>query len=296
MRLFSCYGLCFSSEFALPYQQGSGPADVVIVRGHRISLEIFSPFNRGIWVNDSQLILHVDGIATYFIEDEHTLSIFTERDPDDPAVMAFLVSAAIPYLMVRRGHTVLRGMALTWDSQSCHIMIGASGVGKSTVLAKLLQEGATLIADQFLVFSQSSAQILPEYRCVKLWKDSIHVLKIPEHEVHAIRPELSYFRWIPPAFCSTVLPIKTVTAVQALNNAPESLEATPIRGFKKLQLFLAQQWGRELLSVWKFIPPTALFSLIQTLPFYSLDYTHGSHSISKICAEFQKVCQDTSVA
>ncbi len=288
MPSYRCYNLYIESDYTLPFQQEKGPVDVEIRRGTALSLEHFSPVTLGIWADETRMALQVDGIATYVIENEKKLSIFTERTLDDLAVITFLVSAAIPYLLVRRGYTVLRGATLTWDHQSAHGIVGASGSGKSSLVAKLIQEGATLLADQFLVFPHAEATVVPEYPSLKLWKNTLKVLHILESETQPVRPELAYFRWPSPRFLSKPLPLKTISVLHGANNRVDSLALHPVKGVKKMTHLIPYQWGNPLQSVWKIFPQLPLVKIIQTMPIFDLDYTRSVHTIAEVAAVYQR--------
>lgn len=83
--------------------------------------------------------------------------------PDDDADFAagLLIATALPAMMWMRGGFMLHAATVTFPGiQGAIAFIGDSGVGKSTVVNRLLSEGAILIGDDTLVLRRVGQQVL----------------------------------------------------------------------------------------------------------------------------------------
>lgn len=79
-------------------------------------------------------------------------------DPAAPLDMAsaMLVATALPGLLWLRGHLVLHAAAVQFPDGPAFAIAGATGSGKSTVLAQLIAGGAALIGDDTIAFDPAT--------------------------------------------------------------------------------------------------------------------------------------------
>jgi hypothetical protein len=92
--------------------------------------------------------------------------------PDD-SIEHLLLDQVLPFLIARRGHTVLHGSAVALHGGAL-AFCGPAGRGKSTLATAFVNRGAQILTDDCLVLQPSPAGflVLPSYPGVRLWNDS----------------------------------------------------------------------------------------------------------------------------
>jgi len=99
--------------------------------------------------------------------------------PDTPpdSVEHLLLDQVLPFLIARRGHTVIHGSAVALRGLAL-AFCGPSGRGKSTLATAFVNRGARILTDDCLALQPTPAGflVLPSYPGVRLWDDSFHHL------------------------------------------------------------------------------------------------------------------------
>lgn len=151
------YGLRLDSQLAVPGavpDDRDGPSDLSILRD--------PPQSTGdapVYVQtDAGLCFVCPGVASYRIAAQ---SIRVAPDPDawPDVISGMLVATALPAWLWLRGRFVLHAGAVQLSGGGAIAIAGASGSGKSTILAQLAAAGAALIGDDTIVFSRDTGAL-----------------------------------------------------------------------------------------------------------------------------------------
>lgn len=99
------------------------------------------------------LVFSAPGIAAYRCTTSGiTVTPYTNADLSE--IEALLIATALPVVMWMQGKYVLHAAGLLMPGASCMLAIaGASGIGKSTIAAQLLDRGARLVGDDSLALT-----------------------------------------------------------------------------------------------------------------------------------------------
>lgn len=113
------------------------------------------------------------------------------RTPPD-MLAHLIVDHALPRWLALRGTIVLHATAAQLDigtNSGGVAFIGPSGIGKSTMLAALLNRGGSIIADDALVLEPDATgalQAIPTYSATRLWGDSHRYFGGVSSQAHAM--------------------------------------------------------------------------------------------------------------
>ena len=112
-----------------------------------------------------RLLLRVDGIAEFLVEDGKTITIKAAGDADDDVVSSFLTGSAFAALLQQRQFLTIHSSAVMTDAGAV-MFVGRSGVGKSTTLAALYARGYAMVTDDVAAIqfdANGRAQITPSF-------------------------------------------------------------------------------------------------------------------------------------
>lgn len=154
MQRLTGYGLRLESQLAVPgavVDDRGGSPDVAI------SLEpARSTADAPVYARTPDGLCFVcPGVASYRIS-AHAITVAPDPDVPPDMVTGMLVATALPALLWLRGRFVLHAGAVRLPGASGLAIAGASGSGKSTILAQLARAGAALIGDDTIAFSSAT--------------------------------------------------------------------------------------------------------------------------------------------
>ena len=86
-----------------------------------------------------------------------------------------LLDQVLPRVLAQRGHAVLHGAAVRTREGRTLLMLGDSGMGKSTLAAAFACAGAEVLSDDgvLLDFAGAGVRVVPCYSGLRLWPDSL---------------------------------------------------------------------------------------------------------------------------
>lgn len=195
---FNAYGLHFSAEFAVSVfsEIEPGPAQVVI-RREKIRRDQYV-MKKGFLIREmtpSGFLFCVKDVAAFLIVNGET--ILVDPDTQEQEAWEMLLSGPVmAILLQQRGFLTLSGSAFLYDDRAI-LMLGPSGVGKSSLAMALDKKGCSFLTDDIcaISFSEEGKPIL---HCgsgqVALWQDSMEALGLPEDASTAARQNLPKFR------------------------------------------------------------------------------------------------------
>lgn len=173
---YRAFELEISSEFPLPAGPGAGEleADVTIVAGP-VPSGLKCPSDTGLLFQAApgEFLLSVEGIARYYVEAGHRITVEPAPGAKADAVEVFLSGSAMGALLHQRGLLALHASAVAMKDRAV-VFAGPSGAGKSTLVSTLVRHGYELLCDDICVLNQGL--VLPGYTRLRLWKDSLEGL------------------------------------------------------------------------------------------------------------------------
>lgn len=260
---YTCYGLTLSSEFELPF--------VPIHYLQTSDVKIHSRLNR---ITGHSKVIIIKGIAHYWIQNGNEIIVERDKNTDQDSLVTLLIGSALPHLLAQRGLLILRGVVFALDGKA-HLLLGASGLGKSTVLAELCFQGAKMLSDQFAVISlqqNNQLQVNSSFPLIKLWKDMTKKLGIHNLDLKPVRPNIHRFYWnANQYFCPMPLPIHSVFLLTREKLA-KNMIYNPINGLDKINQVSQFLFPKPLLKVsdiQKKQAPLVLY-LANQCPFFSV--------------------------
>ncbi len=251
MNRYRAFGLSIASKFSLPelLPEGDAGASVDLWVKEWVEGEEGAPsFTSGDEATGSLYHLSVSGVADFRIEDGTRIHFRRASETvDDAIVRLFLLGSGFGCALQQRGCIVLHGNAVTTDGETCRIVVGHSGAGKSTSAALAYKQGARILADDVCAItldSNGTGWVHPAYPQIKLWKRSADLLGISVEGLRRIRPsDEKYALPIRDRYWPTPLPLAEVVELSA-----ENTEETPSRGFDKARCLAEHSYRNWFLS------------------------------------------------
>jgi hypothetical protein len=188
-------------------------ADVTILR-RPVPVALDGPVAKGLtWqMNADQFLLTVPAIARFHLSGDDTIAAAPEAGGDAADIPAFLLGAAIPIMLQRRGQIVLRASAVAVNGKAV-LICGASGHGKSTLAAALAQRGHRLLADDTCTIVQTTDELATVHGDgggLKLWAQAIERLALVHRRGPPLRGKIEKYHVTLPAPAADALPLGAV--------------------------------------------------------------------------------------
>ncbi|HHP7242918.1 MAG TPA: hypothetical protein ACFCUD_14680 [Cyclobacteriaceae bacterium] len=191
---YHAFGLNILSELFIPefIQANLTNEDITISFGSVPEL-LKNARSKGIryWASPNQLLLKVDNIAKYFVENGNRITI-EPLGGDDKDIRLFLLGSAFGALLLQRKQLVLHASSVLIDEKAV-LFAGKSGAGKSTTAAAFRNKGFKVINDDISLISfdqQGVPRVISGYPQMKLWIDSLKALEMEPNDFEKIREAL----------------------------------------------------------------------------------------------------------
>jgi len=195
MHEYIAYGLAIHSEIPLPEltPRPSARPDVRVHLGG-VPEALDAPLaRRALWTaRPGEWLLEFEGVGRYYVRDGCEIRVEPEGDEAD--VRAFLFSSTWGALLHQRGLLVLHASAVHTPAGAVAVA-GKSGAGKSTTLARLLERGHILLADDKVAVIQEDGRpmVVPGYPTVRLWRDARERMGAPADGLPRLRADLEKY-------------------------------------------------------------------------------------------------------
>ncbi|MYD86899.1 MAG: hypothetical protein F4130_12680 [Acidobacteria bacterium] len=182
VRHHRAYGLCIRSEIEVPFaaEAPRGKPDLTIRTAAALPALEESSHGRGGWrFAPDRVLLDVDGVARYLVRNRGREIVVAPSNGTDDQVGAFLCGPVLGACLQQRGYLTLHASAVETEAGAV-LFAGPRGIGKSTLLAALLDRGYRMLADDvsaIVVRAGGRPEVLGAFPHVRLWADVLDRLR-----------------------------------------------------------------------------------------------------------------------
>lgn len=233
-RDYAAYGLSIRSSLALPFVSFPGPptgeADVRISFG-RVPATIQNPIiRRPSWeAAEGILLMNVPGVAKYSAVGGRDVTVETYNG-DYSNVDAYLIGRVFAALLYQRSVLMFHASAIATETGTV-LFAGPSGIGKSTLLAALLNRGYLLVSDDVAGVIRDAAghlTVLPAFPSIRLHADVLDKVGWREREQTAVGEGSEKYRLPVERFHPSQMPLRAVYILTASDTQDVRIERLPI--------------------------------------------------------------------
>lgn len=222
------YGLTIASEFeipgAVPVMPDTGQPDIVI-RAGKAAIEPVEATNGPYSRSGDALLLDVPNVARYCAASASEMVIAPYPAASAGDVSALLVATGLPMLLWMRGGMVLHAAGLIMPgSDSAIALAGPSGVGKSSLVHRLLGARARMVGDDTLLMSVADG------RSMVSGLPSSYFLPGETADQRVTHP-------VPPALQAESAPLRAIIVLTSAEQA-ETRPASRLTGMAALEAIL----------------------------------------------------------
>jgi hypothetical protein len=128
--------------------------------------------------NDSEFLLRLPGIATYYVHDGAEIVVNKDAGAPDLDVRSYLMGNLFAVLCHQRGLLPLHASAVA-TSRGAVAFLGASGAGKSSIAAFLARRSHRILADDICLVDPAAPRdqrVLPVAPWLKLWSATLDAM------------------------------------------------------------------------------------------------------------------------
>jgi energy-coupling factor transporter ATP-binding protein EcfA2 len=250
------YGLKVSSQISFPELfpiEDDGPVDLDIVLGE---IPLIKKTETGYHSADYDITpdayrITIKDVASYHVSEGKRIIISAHTKADQDSIRLFCLSNAFAAALHQRKTIPLHCSAII-DKGELVLVFGASGAGKSTTMASLLQKGFKAFSDDVCVpvFHATSNEIrlFSSYPMMKFWKETLDVAGFGLKADRKIRPDMEkYGMYYHDDFMTASLKPKLIVLLEK-DDKIEAPIIEPIAGIKLFQLLEANAYRGEYLG------------------------------------------------
>ena len=255
-RRYAAWGLRIRSEIALPLSPApaEGEPDLNIRLGAAPEALAAPRLARGAWgAAPGLFLLKVEGVARYLVREGSDIVVEPAGNgaPDhDGAVSTFLLGSVLAACLQQRGILTLHASAAATE-RGAVLFAGHSGIGKSTLLATLVERGYAMLSDDVTGIVPNGGAppaALPAFPHLRLWADAVQALGWQDKARERVRPNME--KYLAPAgrFRDAPLQVRAVFVLTRHNRDGIEIEtAPPGAAFERLaRRIYRKQYARGL--------------------------------------------------
>lgn len=167
----------------LPPATPSGGVLPVLLRVGETPSRLSAPLarERSFEATDTEFLLRLDGVATYYVHDGTEVVITPEQGAPELDVRSYLMGSLFAVLCHQRGLLPLHASAVA-TKDGAIAFLGSSGAGKSSLAAFLARAGYRVLADDICVVDPGAPKdrrVLSVAPWLKLWSATLDAMGEP---------------------------------------------------------------------------------------------------------------------
>ncbi len=151
----------------------------------------------GYEASESEFLLRLPGIATYYARGGVEIIVDPEEGAPDLDVRSYLMGSLFAIICHQRGLLPLHASAIE-TPQGAAAFLGASGAGKSSMVAFLSRRGHRIVADDICVVDPVALRpqrVLPVAPWLKLWDTTLEAMGESSHGLPRVFVEDEKYRY-----------------------------------------------------------------------------------------------------
>ena len=230
---YRAYGLRVRSDVVLPFDPAPEPATVPASEPSDVTVRLGAvprtlPAGRGavtrtrLWqARPGAFLIHVEGVARYLVTGGRDVLIEPLGGGDDD-VATFFIGSPFPVLLQQRGVATLHAAAVA-TAAGAVLLLGPSGIGKSSLAAALAERGFPLLADDVTGVALDADHrpvALPAFARQRLWAHTLDRMRWRGRAQSRVRRGLEKY-WIPAQrACSSPMPVRAAFVLESSHLHP----------------------------------------------------------------------------
>ncbi len=237
-HFYNLYGFSVASEIALPYLLPSigGEPDVHIVYGD-VPRSLTDPTTASTYwqVAQREFLFDMAGVAGYLVRNGQHIRVAPYPDATEDDIRVYLMGTVLAVLLQQRGFFVLHASTIETSSGAV-LFTGHSGLGKSTLLAAMLQRGYAMLTDDkaaMILDDSGNPLTVPGFPANRLWSETVNKLVYPQDNLTRLRPSLDKYVLPVRNFCSKQLKVRAI--YQLLSHDRDEISLIPLTGIECFQ-------------------------------------------------------------
>mgnify|MGYP000037911875 FL=1 len=250
------YGLKVGSQIPFPELfpiADVGPMDLDIVFG---DIPLIEKTDAGFHSADYDITpdayrITIKDVASYHVSEGKRIIISADPNADQDSIRLFCLSNAFAAALHQRKTIPLHCSAIL-DKGELVLVFGASGAGKSTTMAALLQKGYKPFSDDVCVpvfdAESNELRLFSSYPMMKFWKETLDLTGYSLKVDRKIRPDIEkYGMYYHDDFMTASFKPKLIIVLEKDDKFDTSV-IDPIGGIKLFQLLEANAYRGEYLG------------------------------------------------
>lgn len=296
---YKAYGLSLHSDFEIDGFTATDrtvPPDVEIKQA---KLDVSSyPLIKGFLVREMTedgFLYSIKNYATFLISNGDTILVNPLTDEREKWQM-YLLGSVMGALLQQRGFLTLHGSAILVNEKA-HLILGPSGMGKSSIAMALQQKGYPFLTDDICAIKNDEAGI-PHLHCgsrhTKLWQDAIETLQVGQENMANVRNGLPKFRLtLEDTPAKTAYPITQIFVLGIEKTIGETIALTqlnPISAMQSLNLNVYRKYFAEQFKLEKKVF-SLLGQLVNQIPCTFVNRTHAKTDVREVANRIEDFIQ-----
>jgi hypothetical protein len=250
------YGLKVGSQIPFPELfpvAEDGPLDLEILLGDIPLIENTEAGYHSAYydITPAAYRITIKDVASYHVSEGKRIIISADPKADQDSIRLFCLSNAFAAALHQRRTIPLHCSAIL-DKDELVLVFGASGAGKSTTMASLLQKGYKPFSDDVCVpvyqTDSDEIRLFSSYPMMKFWKETLEITGYSLKADRKIRPDIEkYGMYYHEDFMTASFKPKLIVVLEK-DDKIESPVIEPIEGIKLFQLLEANAYRGEYLG------------------------------------------------
>jgi hypothetical protein len=240
-----------------------------------------------------KFLLKAFDIARFYVTDGKIIYVHKLDNFQMASARTFLTSSVFGALLLQREIMPIHA-SIVEHKGSAVIIAGASGAGKSTLAAYMAQQGYPVLGDDIaaIQIQNDHPYVLPGIPHLKLWKDSLNKLNLPNESFSKIRDGIDKYIDYSLLPIDKILPIKHIFLINPQSN--QNLSINQIKGKDKFIVLKNNIYRKQFVSA--FGLDKTVFQTIATIAshvkIYRLVRPMDSFSVKEMAIQIQNVLND----